>query len=681
MRKYIYIEISLIGLLLFAPFFLFSQNIIQSFAEYTIDDFSSENGDITKVNTNGFEVIVETGKNTISFEVADSVPDKLSDYRSAIFDVANTGCNKCRVNIWLVERSWINSSVILSPGETKSLQVDLSRKSQNKEEYFPKMNGVPGGTLSRGPGLNAIKTIKVEIFAEGSSVINISNLKGYYPYISPSDVAENPDFYPFIDKFGQYIHEEWPGKIYSANEMKVSYATEMDEIQLIDAPNNFDQYGGWEDGPTRKATGNFRVEKIDGKWWLIDPAGKLFWSHGPTCVRFSNAVTQINGREKFFQNLTSENPAFNFCYSESRGIKTFNFTASNLFRKFGSNWQEKANELIYKRFRSWGMNTYANWSDPEIYLNVQYKVPYTANISSGGPNLDGKNKKFPDPFDPGFLISLNENVKVVSSQTKDDPYCIGYFVDNELSVWNLADATFDQDENGYAKKEFLKMLRLKYGNIEKLNDKWSTNFKNWKELSLVSELPRSSAADASAFEKNLIEKYYKECAGAVKKYAPQKLYLGSRLHCHYYPDDKREEYIIQIAAKYCDIISFNRYRFIAEDLVPPHGIDKPIIIGEFHFGALDRGYFHTGLRGVANQQQRAEAYVSYMEGALRNDFIVGAHWFQYGAQAFTGRFDGENYQIGIVDICDNPYPEFIKSIRKIGYKMYPFRMTHKSVEN
>jgi hypothetical protein len=674
MRSYICTGILVIGFLFFAPYFLFSQNAILSFAEYTNDDFLSENEDITKINSSSIEISVEAGKNTVSFEVADSVPDKLSDYRSAVFDIANTGSNKCRVNIWLVERSWISSSVTLLPGEKKTLQVDLSRRSQNKEEYFPKMNGVPGGTLSRGPGLNAIKKIKVEIFAEGNGIVKISNLKGFYPYVAPQDIAETPNFYPFIDKFGQYIHEEWPGKIQSAGEMEASYATELVELQLIDSPENFNQYGGWENGPTMEATGHFRVEKVDGKWWLIDPAGKLFWSHGPTCVRFNNAVTQINDREKFFQNLPSENSEYDFCYSESRGIKTFNFTASNLFKKFGKDWKEKSTELLSKRFRSWGMNTYANWSDPSIFLDDQYKVPYTATIGSGGPRLDHENKKFPDPFDPDFLISLNENVKEVTSQTKDDPYCIGYFVDNELSVGNLADAAFEQDENGYAKKEFLRMLRLKYGNIENLNDKWLTDFKNWREVSMANELPNSSAADASAFEKHLIDKYYKECAGAVKKHTPQKLYMGSRLHCHYYPDDKGEEYIIKIAAQYCDIISFNRYRFIAEDLILPAGIDKPIIIGEFHFGALDRGYFHTGLRGVANQKQRAEAYISYMEGALRNDFLVGAHWFQYGAQAFTGRFDGENYQIGIVDICDNPYPEFINAIRNIGYKMYHFRM-------
>jgi hypothetical protein len=122
------------------------------------------------------------------------------------------------------------------------------------------------------------------------------------------------------------------------------------------------------------------------------------------------------------------------------------------------------------------------------------------------------------------------------------------------------------------------------------------------------------------------------------------------------------------------VISFNRYRFSAKDLILPEGIDKPTIIGEFHFGALDRGHFHTGLRSVANQKQRAEAYYQYVKGALNNPQIVGTHWFQYSDQAFTGRGDGENYQIGFIDICDNPYPEIVEAARKIGYQMYQTRM-------
>ena len=52
-------------------------------------------------------------------------------------------------------------------------------------------------------------------------------------------------------------------------------------------------------------------------------------------------------------------------------------------------------------------------------------------------------------------------------------------------------------------------------------------------------------------------------------------------------------------------------------------------------------------------------------------------WFQYSDQAFTGRGDGENYQIGFIDICDNPYPEIIGAARKIGYHLYQTRMEQK----
>jgi hypothetical protein len=39
-----------------------------------------------------------------------------------------------------------------------------------------------------------------------------------------------------------------------------------------------------------------------------------------------------------------------------------------------------------------------------------------------------------------------------------------------------------------------------------------------------------------------------------------------------------------------------------------------------------------------------------VESALAHRQIVGAHWFQYADQATSGRGDGENYQVGFVDI-------------------------------
>ena len=151
--------------------------------------------------------------------------------------------------------------------------------------------------------------------------------------------------------------------------------------------------------------------------------------------------------------------------------------------------------------------------------------------------------------------------------------------------------------------------------------------------------------------------------------------MGCRFDFHFYPEEKLGiEWPIPIAAQYCDVVSFNRYRYSGKTLVLPEGIDKPLIIGEFHFGALDRGMFHTGLRSVGSQAERGEAYINYVRGAMENPYIVGTHWFQYCDQPATGRGDGENYQVGFVDICDRPYAETIAACREVGYNMYEYRM-------
>ncbi|MFQ6097081.1 MAG: agarase, partial [Armatimonadota bacterium] len=96
--------------------------------------------------------------------------------------------------------------------------------------------------------------------------------------------------------------------------------------------------------------------------------------------------------------------------------------------------------------------------------------------------------------------------------------------------------------------------------------------------------------------------------------------------------------------------------------------------GEFHFGALDRGMFHTGLVGVKDQAQRASAYKRYVQGVLDHPNFVGCHWFKYRDECTTGRpLDGENYQIGFVDIVDTPYAETVEACREVGYTMYERR--------
>jgi hypothetical protein len=174
----------------------------------------------------------------------------------------------------------------------------------------------------------------------------------------------------------------------------------------------------------------------------------------------------------------------------------------------------------------------------------------------------------------------------------------------------------------------------------------------------------------TAFALKFHRAYFRTCREAVKAVAPHQLYLGCRFA-------SVNEAAARVAAEFCDVITYNRYQFTADDFQLPQGVDKPALVGEFHFGALDRGLFHPGLREVEDQAGRARAYERYVSGALRNPWLVGVHWFQYGDEPTTGRWDGENYQIGFVDICDTPYPETTAAARRIGQQLYSLRSAAK----
>ena len=49
-----------------------------------------------------------------------------------------------------------------------------------------------------------------------------------------------------------------------------------------------------------KATGVFRVEQVDGKWWFVDPDGHLFFSTSATGMGSGGGDSRLNGREDYF---------------------------------------------------------------------------------------------------------------------------------------------------------------------------------------------------------------------------------------------------------------------------------------------------------------------------------------------------------------------------------------------
>ena len=613
----------------------------------------------------------------------------LSKYQHVAMDVANVGSNAVRVHLRVDNpgadgvRNCITSSVIVAPGARGTITARLSATGIRlvPPRKIIGMRGAPGQSERLDPS-NVTQMIVFVNRPTANHAFTIDNVR--VGGVVQTVAAEK--FFPFIDEFGQYIHKDWPGKTHSRAELARHVKTEAADLKAHPGPKDWNKYGGWAAGPKLDATGFFRAAKHAGKWWLVDPEGRLFWSNGIDCVSTWGADTPITDRKHYFKTLPAAgSPEGKFYgrgswaphgYYKGKSYETFNFTAANLLRKYGDDWQTALADVTHRRLRSWGMNTIGNWSSADIYL--QRRTPYVATIHAGGKVIAGSKgfwRQFADVFDAGFREGLRKRLAGEKGRAADDPWCIGYFVDNELS-WagetSLAVAALASPADQPAKIAFLADLKRGYGTIEKLNASWGAAHASWQALAASRTAPnaRRAGEDLKAFYTKIAETYFRICREEIKRVAPNTMYLGCRF-------SQVNDRAAAAAAKYCDVLGYNLYRDDVSAFRPGAGVDKPVIIGEFHFGALDRGMFHTGLRPTRSQAHRAASYAAYVRGALANPYCVGAHWFQYGDQATTGRGDGENYQIGFLDVCDTPYPETVSACRRVGATMYEHRAKSK----
>jgi hypothetical protein len=78
----------------------------------------------------------------------------------------------------------------------------------------------------------------------------------------------------------------------------------------------------------------------------------------------------------------------------------------------------------------------------------------------------------------------------------------------------------------------------------------------------------------------------------------------------------------------------------------------------------------AGLVQTANQAERAKGYRYYLEQAAALPCFVGAHWFQWADEPVLGRMDGENYDIGFVDVTNRPYLELVEAAKTTHRRLH-----------
>ena len=490
-------------------------------------------------------------------------------------------------------------------------------------------------------------------------------------------------FFPFIDRYGQFIHKQWHNKITSDADLKKRTEEENAYYKNIpDIPDSDDFMGRILPDRKFEATGRFRTQKIDGKWFFITPQGNPFWSFGVNTVGMY-APTCVSERENYFADAfdpkyTSKSNQTRHLYKKPYNV--FHFEHRNMELKYGANWRALYGEIVGKRARKWGVNTLGCWTQGFVFKKA--KVPYTLSVAlpvkcriKTKGYLNQYWQDAPDYFDP--QIKANFLARAAKCKKNlDDPYCLGVFVDNELP-WQskplvLPKALLQSPATQPAKIEFKKMLQAKYKNVEALNGAWNAPYKDFEDfLSRDTFVPATKAAEADmlAFEEKFYEVYFKTCRDTIKEVSPNALYISCRFAW-------KNDLVIKVAARYADVVAFNWYNNDVSKLALPAGSeDKPVIIGEYHFGNQDAGVFGGGLRPRATMKDRIKANNKYVKSALKNPAVVGAHWFRWSDQITSGRAgDGENYSVGMVDICDTPVYEFTDSLRRLSEKLYSTRL-------
>lgn len=395
------------------------------------------------------------------------------------------------------------------------------------------------------------------------------------------------------------------------------------------------EYGGWEANKT-KATGFFRSEYIDGRWWIIDPLGYPYISKGVAVFR---AFTSPSQQAKYLAKYQSN-----------------------------ANWYTQASATL----RENGINSLGSFSDIEITRKSSQPIPYTVLISPMHEYRKQHIKKYggtyeqANPWMGGYRYDLvmvfdKEFDRVVDSLTKqivkykDDPYLLGYFTDNELPWLNDAlDRHINllkPEEAGYkAAKSWLDKRKGKKATAADIND-----------------------ADRQAFTGYYVETYLKKVTSALKKYDPNHMYLGCRFN-----QPKNElinPEIFRVAGKYMDVISLNHYLKWEPETKQMNEwgswSGKPFMVTEFYVKGDDSGLANRTGAGwiVPKQQDRGYFYENFTLKLLANKYSVGWQWFAYqdndpsNTKAGPTSIDSNK---GIIDNDYNLYTELLKSMKSIN---------------
>lgn len=389
-------------------------------------------------------------------------------------------------------------------------------------------------------------------------------------------------------------------------------------------------YGGRTDRQ-QAASGFFRTSKTGSRWYLIDPDGNPYIQAGICSLTTGKSANNL-------KNLKAK-----FGTSEKSAAQT---------------WAARTSELL----RANGFSGSGGWSDNDVLRTVPNRLAYTTMNNFMGDfgrsrhithqqagHLGYPNDCIP-VFHPDFEASCDKTARALSA-TKDDPFLLGHFLDNELPApEDLLD-------------RHLKLDSADPGRIAA--EEWLTQRRT----------AGISGADREAFRGFVFARYFKLTSNAIRKHDSSHLCLGSRMHGPFLNSPA----IMRAAGNYVDVVCVNVYNYWA----PPSDLmamwtaqsGKPFIVTEWYTKGEDSGYPNTSGAGwnVPTQRDRGWFYQNFSIALLESKNCVGWHWFKYldnDPEDMTTDPSNRDSNKGLVNLRYEPYPDLLAAMNSLNANVY-----------
>lgn len=473
---------------------------------------------------------------------------------------------------------------------------------------------------------------------------------------------------PPVDRYGQAVGEDWPGKIRSDDELRADAARERTTLKdcTLDR-TRYDRYGGALENTAFPSNGWFRLQEIAGRWWFVTPEGHRYFMQGMDSINwneggYSTPLEDPSAPGVQRAEFTELPPKADFP-NAYRLYRRVNFLAANLQRKYGTNFPERIDAVTLRRLRQWGFNSTAKWG----WGAKLPDVPYIEDCGLQGVARIGRAI---DPYAETFSEIAERSVAQVCQRRCGDRFLIAYACENEngWSAKTIAEI-LQLGETSAAKRALLDFISARHG---RPGAPWGLADAQITELM---KRPLDAASlkqeEVDAFMLASSERYHRILRGLFKKHDPDHLFMGAA-HCPW-----QALPWIEGCTREVDFVGLNTYDIAADwmDELQPcfRNWEKPYAVLEYSFVTASRGYRRYNSRNtVRSEEARGLAFRHFSEHEAAKPECVGLGYFIYWDQPVTRRSlpDGESYNFGLVNPCDQPYAAMLGPVRESNRRQF-----------